>query len=279
MMQSSFLIDCGEGTQLQLKKYKVKTNRIDYIFISHLHGDHYYGLMGLISSMHLYGRQKDLYIYGPPGLSEIITLQLKHSDTSLKYKIVFKEWKPNTSELLFENNHLTVHSFPLSHRVNCSGFLFKEKPKARRINKNKLPEEITPLQILELKKGNDVLSEIGDVLYKNSVYTSKAYPSLSYAYCSDTKYDEQILPYIKEVDLLYHEATFMADMEERATITFHTTTKQAGEIAQKANVGRLIIGHYSTRYKDVEPMLTETKSVFPNAELAIEGKLYSIADS
>ena len=279
MMQHNFLIDCGEGTQLQLKKYKVKANRIDHIFISHLHGDHYYGLIGLISSMHLYGRKKELYLFGPPGLAEIITLQLKHSDTSLNYKVIFKEWKPNSSELLFENNQLTVHSFPLNHRVNCSGFLFKEKPKSRRINKNKLPVEITPLQILKLKTGEDVLSDSGKVLYKNSVYTSKAYRSLTYAYCSDTKYDERILPYIDNADLLYHEATFMADMEKRASLTFHTTTIQAGEIATKANVSRLIIGHYSTRYKDVEPMLAETQSVFPNTELAIEGKLYAIEDS
>ena len=279
MMQFNFLIDCGEGTQLQLKKYKLKANRIDHIFISHLHGDHYYGLMGLISSMHLYGRKKELYLFGPPGLAEIITLQLKYSDTSLNYKVIFKEWKPNNSELLFENNYLTVHSFPLNHRVNCSGFLFQEKPKNKRINKNNLPEEITPLQILALKRGEDVMSDDGNILYKNSVYTSKAYHSLSYAYCSDTKYDERILPYIKEVDLLYHEATFMTDMEERAALTFHTTTKQAGEIAKLANVGKLIIGHYSTRYKEVEPMLAETKAVFPNTELAIEGKVYALEDA
>lgn len=279
IMQNSFLVDCGEGTQLQLKKYKIKANKIDHIFISHLHGDHYYGLMGLISSMHLFGRKKDLYIYGPPGLSEIISLQLKHSNTSLNYKIFFTEWTPNTSELLFENTQLTVHSFPLNHRVNCSGFLFKEKPKKRRINKNKLPENISPLQIIKLKNGEDVTDDAGNVIYKNSIYTSNAYPSHAYAYCSDTKYDENILAYIKEADLLYHEATFMSDMTERAEVTFHTTTKQAGEIARKANVGRLIIGHYSTRYKDLTPMLEETQEVFPNTELAIEGKIYTLEDS
>ncbi len=278
IMQCSILIDCGEGTQSQLKKYKVKANRIDHIFISHLHGDHYYGLMGLISSMHLFGRKKELRIYGPPGLSEIISLQLKYSNTSLNYKVIFKEWTPNTSELLFENNHITVHSFPLNHRIDCAGFVFKEKIKNRRIKKNVFPENISPLQILALKRGEDVYDEAGELRYKNSFYTSNPHPSFSYAYCSDTKYDETILEHIKDVDMLYHETTFMADLEDRANITFHSTTKQAGTIAQKANVGRLIIGHYSTRYKDVLPMLHETQKVFSNTELAIEGNSYDIEE-
>lgn len=279
VMQSSFLIDCGEGTQLQLKKYKIKVNKIDHILISHLHGDHYYGLMGLISSMHLFGRKKELYIYGPAGLSDIISLQLKYSNTTLNYKLIFKECTPNAFELIFENIHLSVHTFSLNHRINCFGFLFKEKPKKRRIIKNKLPENISPLHIKALKNGEDVIDNSGKILYKNSIYTTKPYYSYSYAYCSDTKYDERILEHIKEVELLYHEATFMYDMEEKAKITFHTTTKQAGKIAKKANVGKLIIGHYSTRYKYLEPMLVETQEVFPNTELAIEGDIHTLEDS
>lgn len=276
IMHYSFLIDCGEGTQLQMKKYKVKVNRVNHIFISHLHGDHYYGLMGLVSSMHLFGRKKELFIYGPPGLAEIITIQLKYSETRLNYKIIFKEWIPGTSELLYENEHLTIHSFPLNHRVNCSGFVFKEKEKKRRIDKRMFPNELTPLQIIGLKNGEDILDEDGKVWMKNEEYTLEPHPSYSYAYCSDTKYDERILEFIQNVDILYHEATFMDNMKERAELTFHTTTIQAGTMALKATVGQLLIGHFSTRYKDLKPMLDEAKTIFKNTHLAIEGKTFSL---
>ena len=276
MMQVPFLIDCGEGTQARLKKFKIKSQRIDHIFVSHLHGDHFYGLMGLISSLHLYGRKKELNIYGPPGLKEIIAIQLKYSQSSLNYKINLTEWTPGDSELLFENVNLTVHSFPLDHRIDCSGFLFREKPKKRRIKKGLLEKDVSPLKIIALKDGKDVLDDDGNVLLANSKYTMPPARSCSYAFCSDTKYTESILPYIKNVDLLYHEATFMEDMKERAEATHHTTTKQAGEIAKKASVGKLLIGHFSTRYKELEPMLEETKSVFENAELAIEGESFRV---
>lgn len=271
MMQLSMLIDCGEGTQMRLKQFKVKAQRIDHIFISHLHGDHYYGLMGLISSLHLYGRQKDLNIYAPPGLREIISIQLKYSNTALKYKINFTEWTPGKSELLFENANLTVHSFPLNHRIDCSGFLFQEKQKKRKIIKDRLESNISPLKIVALKNGENVLDEDGNVLYDYKTYTRPPARSCSYAFCSDTKYDESILPYIKDVTLLYHEATFMDDMKERAAMTHHTTTIQAGEIAKKAKVEQLLIGHFSTRYQDLGPLLEETKSVFKDTKLALEG--------
>ncbi|WP_109831472.1 ribonuclease Z [Reichenbachiella versicolor] len=277
MMQVPFLIDCGEGTQLQLKKYKIKAQKIDHIFISHLHGDHYYGLIGLISSMHLYGRTKDLNIYGPPGLGEIITVNLKHSQTFLNYKINMKEWTPNESELLFENQNITIHSFPLNHRINCSGFVFREKPKKRRIDKKKLTNEITPLMILRLKSGEDILDDDGDIRFSSKAYTLPPAPSVSYAFCSDTKYDESIIPYIKGVNLLYHESTFMNDMKERAEITYHSTAKQAAEIAKKAEVDRLLIGHYSTRYKNLQPMLEEAKTVFEETLLSIEGNDYEVS--
>lgn len=276
MMQVPFLIDCGEGTQLRLKKFKIKSQRIDHIFISHLHGDHYYGLMGLISSLHLYGRKKELNIYAPPGLKEIISIQLKYSQSSLNYKIKYQEWTPGKSELLFENVNLTVHSFPLDHRIDCSGFLFKEKPKKRRIKKGLLEKNISPLKIIALKDGKDVLDEDGNVLLENKKYTMEPARQCSYAYCSDTRYDEKILPYIENVDLLYHEATFMEDMKERAEVTFHTTTKQAGEIAKKAKIKKLLIGHFSTRYKELEPMLEETQSVFENSALALEGETFTV---
>ncbi|MFY0625073.1 MAG: ribonuclease Z [Reichenbachiella sp.] len=276
MMQVPFLIDCGEGTQLQLKKYKFKAQKIDHIFISHLHGDHYYGLMGLISSMHLYGRQKDLNIYCPPGLKEIISINLKNSQTFLNYKINLTEWTPGSHELLFENQHLTVHSFPLNHRINCSGFLFREKAKKRRIDKNKLTENVSPQVIIKLKNGEDILDDDGNVKYANDHYTQSPSPSVSYAFCSDTKYDESIIEYIKGIDLLYHESTFMNDMQDRAAVTFHSTAEQAGTIAKKAKVKKLLIGHFSTRYKELEPMLSEAKNAFSNTELALEGVEFEV---
>jgi len=274
-MQVPFLIDCGEGTQIQLKKYKIKAQRINHIFISHLHGDHYYGLMGLISSLHLFGRKKELNIYGPPGLREIISLQLKYSQTSLKYKINLYEWTPGKQELLLDTTHLTVHSFPLDHRIDCSGFIFREKPKKRRIDKTVLPENLSPIQIILLKNGEDITDKEGNVLL-NKDYTLDPAESHTYAYCSDTKYDPDLIPIIKDADLLYHETTFMDDMKERAKLTFHTTTLQAGDLAKKANIGQLVIGHFSTRYKDLNPMLAETRTVFENAELAIEGREFIV---
>ncbi|MCV9388912.1 ribonuclease Z [Reichenbachiella ulvae] len=275
MMQVPFLIDCGEGTQLQLKKNKIKAQKIDHIFISHLHGDHYYGLIGLISSLHLYGRQKDLNIYGPPGLKDIIAINLKYSQTNLNYKINLTEWEYGDKQLLFENQNIQIYSFPLNHRIPCSGFLFEEKPKKRRINRKLLPIDLPPSRIIQLKNGEDILDEEGKVKYANKEYTLPPAPSRTYAFCSDTKYDEAIIPYIQGVDMLYHEATFMEDMKERAAQTHHTTTTEAALIAQKANVGRLLIGHFSTRYKDLQPMLDEAKSVFEKTELALEGHEFS----
>ncbi|WP_317624073.1 MBL fold metallo-hydrolase [Reichenbachiella carrageenanivorans] len=169
-----------------------------------------------------------------------------------------------------------MYSFPLDHRIECSGFLFREKPKKRRIKKGVIGKDISPLKIIALKDGKDVLDDNGEVLMENIKYTTDPAPSFSYAFCSDTKYSEAILPYIKKVDLLYHEATFMEDMKDRAEATHHTTTKQAGEIAKKANVGQLLIGHFSTRYKELAPMLEETKSVFENTKLAIEGEVFNV---
>lgn len=277
MMQMPFLIDCGEGTQLQLKKYKIKAQKIDHIFISHLHGDHYYGLIGLISSMHLYGRKKDLQIYGPPGLREIITTHLKHSQTFLNYKINLTEWTPGSNQLLFENAQLTVHSFPLCHKIVCSGFVFREKPKKRRIDKKRLGSGASPLQVIRLKNGEDVLDENGEVIYDHRKVTLPPSQSRSYAFCSDTKYDESIVPFIKEVDMLYHEATFMANMKERARVTFHSTTLDAANIALKANVTQLLIGHFSTRYKDLAPMLEESLTIFKETKLALEGHEFEVS--
>jgi ribonuclease Z len=270
-----FLIDCGECAQFQLLKYRISHTKITHIFISHLHGDHYLGLLGLISSMHLWGRKKDLFIYGPKGLSEIITVQLQFSETNISYNIHFKELDTENSEKIVDEASYTVHTIPLSHRINCCGFLFREKPKKRRLIIDKLPITITPLQKIALKQGEDIKGHSGEIL-KNDDLTLPAKKSLSFAYCSDTRYLESIIPIIKEVDLLFHEATFHNTHLERADITHHSTAEQAATIAFKANVGKLIIGHFSSRYKDLAPILDEARAVFPNTQLAEEGRTFIV---
>ena len=272
----TFLIDCGEGTQMQLSHFKIKHFKIDYIFISHLHGDHYLGLVGLLKSMHLLKRTKNLYLYGPNGLQEIITTQLKYSHTTLNYNIIFKKTNSSTTEVIFENGHLTVSSFPLDHRIPCTGFLFKEKKKPRRLIKEKLPENLSLTNIGCLKRGEDILDEQGNVTNKNIELTLPPKKSRSYAYCSDTRYSESFLSDIKNVSLIYHEATFLEEDELKASNTYHSTALQAATIAKKANAEQLIIGHYSARYKDITPFKNEADKCFKNTLLAIEGETYII---
>lgn len=278
VQKHNFLIDCGEGTQERLIKYKNKPFNINHIFISHLHGDHYLGLMGLIFSMHLMRRTADLYVYAQHGLQEIITTQLKYSNSPLNYKIIFRELKPGESELLFEDELISVHSFPLVHRIPCSGFLFREKPKSIRLNKELLPDKISLADIGTLKKGEDLIDDNGNVLYKNSDLTFPPRKSRSYAFCSDTRYEEGLISYIKNVDLLYHETTFLDEGKEWAELTFHSTTKQAAEIAKKANAERLLIGHFSARYRDLSPFLAEAKEVFEGSYLATEGETFEVKE-
>lgn len=271
-----FLIDCGEGTQLRLGKARVKINSIDHIFISHLHGDHYFGLIGLLSTMHLFGRKKDLFLYCPSGLREIIDLQLNHSETILNYKIHYLFTNVAEDNLLFENKELVIEKFLLNHSIFCSGFLFREKPKPRKIQKDTIPEDLTLADMAKLKKGEDILDEDGQVKYKNDLLTLAPKHSRSYAYCSDTKYDIGLIPTISGVDLLYHEATFTKEMEERAEKTYHSTAEQAGLIAKNAEVKKLLIGHFSVRYRELDPVLNEAKSTFPESYLAIEGEFIDV---
>lgn len=271
-----FLIDCGEATQIQLRKYKVKFQRIDHIFISHLHGDHYLGLMGLLSSMHLLGRTDELNLYCQAELKEIIDIQLKYSKTRLSYPIIYHNLRYDETEVLFEDDLLTVETIILNHRIPTCGFLFREKSPARPIHKEKIIEYNIPIKdISAIKSGEDFVMENGTVIPNNEL-TSDPIPARSYAFCSDTKYDETVIEKVKEVDLLYHEATFMNDRLERAKETYHSTTIQAGSVALKAGVKKLLIGHYSARYKELEPLLLETKSVFENSFLSIEGEEYDI---
>ncbi|MFH6985434.1 ribonuclease Z [Marinoscillum luteum] len=271
-----FMIDCGEGTQLQVKRYKIKLSRINHILISHLHGDHYYGLMGLVSTLHLYGRTADLHIYGPPGLADIITLQLKYSATRLSYDIKFHEWVPETSSVIYEDDKLTITTIPLNHRIHCSGYLFKEKPKKRGINKLVVDKKLAPNQANALRNGEDIYNEDGTLLYKNSLATLPPKKPYSYAYCSDTKLIPQLVDVIRDVDLIYHEATFMDDMKDRAENTYHTTARQAAQLASEAHVGQLLLGHFSTRYRDLNPLLSEARSVFRESYLAEEGKRFVV---
>lgn len=269
-----YLIDCGEGTQQQLIKFALKAARIDHIFISHLHGDHYFGLIGLLSSMHLNGRTKPIYIFGPEPLIEILEVQFKYSETVLRYPIEFKSIDTDKSAVIFENNDLTVESIILNHRIPCTGFKFTQKQRLRKLIKEKT-DNISVAYYSTLKHGKDVVLPNGDILLSEE-YTIEAEPPRSYAYCSDTLYDENYFPMLKSCDTIYHEATFMHDMLDRAQETHHTTALQAAEIAKLSDAKKLLIGHFSSRYKNLQPLLEEALLVFKNTELIVEGKTYAL---
>ena len=267
-----FLIDCGEGTQMQLQRYQVPAQKINHIFISHLHGDHYLGLMGLLFSMHLQKRTTDLHLHSIRGLDEIILLQLKHSKSVLNYNIIHHPFDPTQATLLWEDEALSVETIPLVHKLPCAGFLFKEKPKPRRIDKEKLQDGMMLQHIAALKTGKDIIDESGNIIYKNEDFTLPPRPSLSYAFCSDTAYNEKAIEQLNGVDLLYHEATFMEEEKDKAKETLHSTAAEAAYIAKAASVKQLAIGHFSARYKDLDPLLQEARNIFPNTSLAIEGE-------
>lgn len=273
-----FLVDCGEGTQMQLRRYELNVHRINHIFISHLHGDHYLGLMGLLLTLHLQKRNTELHLYSHPGLDEIITVQLKYSKSVLNYPIIFHPLTKDKHEVIFEDDHLQVESIPLTHKLTCSGFLFKEKPKARRIDKDRLPNGLLLQQIAGLKAGKDILDDEGNLVMKNEDLTLPAKHSRSYAYCSDTAYEPQIIPIIKGVDLLYHESTFIEDDRLKAKETKHSTAHEAAHIAKEARVKKLALGHFSARYKDLTVIEEEAKTVFHNSVLATEGQIFSLEE-
>lgn len=276
-----FLVDCGEGTQVQLRKYQLSYQRISHIFISHLHGDHYFGLIGLISSMHLMGRNKDLHIYGHHQLKSIIDLQLLASNTELNFPLFFHPISEDKEQILFEDEMISVSNILLNHSIKCSGFIFREKKSNRKIIKAKIEEYNIPFnKYSSIKNGSDWIDSSGKVIL-NSLITEKNTPSHSFAFCSDTIYDESLIEKVKGVDLLYHEATFMMELSERAKKTGHSTAFDAATIAQKALVKNLLIGHFSQRYKDHEVLLNEARNTFKNTYLAKSGltldfnKLYS----
>ncbi len=268
-----FLIDCGEGTQTQIRKYKIKFSKLKHIFISHLHGDHFYGLIGLISTFSLLNRQTELHIYAPKGIKEIINLQLKLSKSWINYPLHFHELTSKKSETILEDEKIIVKTIPLKHRIYTNGFLFEEKKGERKlvISEVKKHKEIEVCDYQNLKNGKDFIKKSGEVILNNEL-TTNPLPVLKYAYCSDTIYFEKIIPTIKNVDLLYHESTFLEDKKDLATTTKHATAIQAATIAKQANVNMLLLGHYSSRYKDESLFLEEAKPVFKNTELSFEGK-------
>ena len=271
------LIDCAEGTQIQLRKFGVKFSRIRHIFISHLHGDHFFGLIGLISTFSLLNRQNELHIYGPEGLKEIIQLQLKLSKSWIDYPLHFHELNSNKSELILENDKIEVRTIPLRHRIYTNGFLFREKPAPRKLNMEVIAKqpEIDICDYQNLKDGKNFTDSRGRMV-TNEKLTTDPPPPLSYAYCSDTTYSEAVAELIHDVDLLYHESTFLEQHVELAETTRHSTAAQAAKIASMAKAKKLILGHFSSRYKDVNLFLQEAEEHFANCELCEAGKVFEL---
>ena len=270
----TFIIDCGEGTQQQMNRYKIKRSKLTHIFISHLHGDHYFGLIGLLTSMGLMGRTTPLHLYAPAPLEAIIDLQLKAADTILPYTIHFHAL--GAEGVICDGKKMIVTSFKVNHRIACWGFLFREKKNPRSINAERVKAYEIPAAYYEnLQLGKDYVTKKGTIIPNEEVTIAAAKPK-SYAFCADTLFDERIADKVKGVDLLYHETTYLKDLEDRAKARFHSTTVQAGQMAILAGVTKLLIGHFSSKYEDLGIFLEETKAVFPNTELALEGCCYKV---
>jgi ribonuclease Z len=270
-----FLIDCGEGTQLQLRKNKIKFSRINNIFISHLHGDHVFGLIGLISTFGLLGRTNDLHIYAHSDLEKILTPQINYFCKDIKFGVIFHHLNTKKPELIFEDKNLTVTSFPLKHRVPTCGFLFKEKQKEPNIKKEAIAKyELSIAEIVRIKKGEPLY--IDNVPVPEEELLIPPPPPRSYAFCSDTGYNTAMLQVIKGVDLLYHEATFADEHKELAKKTTHSTAKQAASIAKEANAGKLLLGHFSSRYDDLSILEKEAREIFPETYIVNDGEVWDV---
>ena len=268
MEERCFLIDCGEGTQVQLRKAKARFSKINHIFISHLHGDHCFGLPGLIASFRLLGRETPLHIYAPKGIKEMLETIFRITETHRGFEVVYHELDSKKSEKIYEDHRVEVFTIPLNHRIYCNGYLFREKPKERHLNMAEISKypEIETCDYHNLKLGKDFVLSDGYIL-KNEVLTTPPSKPVSYAFCSDTRYWEEVVSVIENVDVLYHEATFLHDLKEMADYTGHTTALEAARIARKANVGKLILGHFSNRYGDVTVFTDEAREIFPNTFL------------
>lgn len=272
-----FLFDCAEGTQVQLRRNHVRIQKIDYIFITHLHGDHYFGLIGLITSLHLLGREAELHLFAHPKLEEIIRLHLEASETVLRYPLLFHPIDPEKHEKILDNKVAEVFTIPLSHDFPTCGFLIREKQALPNIRKDFLEgKELSNGDFQRIKNGEDYVDKNGTV-YKNSDITTPPKAPRAYAYCTDTAYHEPLIPMVKGVDLLYHEATFMEDKATDAASKFHATAKQAASIAKQAGVKKLLLGHYSARYKELDGLLEEAREVFEESYLTSDGMAIEIS--
>ena len=271
---TNLLIDCGEGTQIQMINYRIRRSKISHVFISHLHGDHYFGLVGLITSFSLLGHQQELHVYGPAQLQAIIEMQLKVAETKLCYPLHFHIISGEA--LLVDEERFSVKCFRTNHRIECYGFVISEKKALRKLDPEKAREYEIPTVFYErLKAGEDYIQKDGTVI-KNELVTSESAKARVYAFCADTKYDESIIQHIRGADLIYHETTYLDGLKEKAQERFHSTSKQAALIAKKAGVKKLLIGHFSSKYDTLEEFETEAREVFPDTEIALEGVAYTV---
>ena len=271
---TNYLVDCGEGTQIQMIKYKIRRGKISHIFISHLHGDHYFGLVGLLNTFGLLSPKQELHVYGPSPLQQIIEMQMKVADTELPYSLYFHTL--TRPEVLVDNEKIKISCFPTTHRIECYGFLFEEKEGKRKLMIDRVRKLNIPVSFYtSLQNGLDYITPKGQTI-RNDEVTTTPEKGKKYAFCADTRYDESIIPYIKEADMIYHETTYLDNVKDKAFERFHTTTRQAAAIAKKASVKKLLIGHFSSKYSTLEQFETEAREVFPNTDLAIEGSTYEI---
>ena len=276
--EGRYLIDCGEATQLRLLEHRRRLSSLRVVFISHLHGDHFFGLFGLLSTMHLQGRQEPLTVVGPPGLDLVLTTQAFHSQMQPGYSITFVPVDTEAHAIVYEDALVRVWSLPMRHRIACAGYLFEEQPRRPKLVKERLPPGLAPTELAQLAQGQDLPANpaTGRPAVVHAEVSVPAAPPRRYAFCADTIYTPALAELVRGVDLLYHEATFLHDMRERAAQTYHSTARQAAELAHTAEVHRLLIGHFSSRYKQLEAHLQEAREIFPWTELATEGLVVSI---
>ncbi|MDR4930810.1 MULTISPECIES: ribonuclease Z [Segatella] len=271
-----FMIDCGEGTQMQLRKSKIRFTKISAVFISHLHGDHCFGLIGMISTFGMLGRTATLHVYAPADFGPILQQQIDFFCTGLEFKVEFHPVDTSKSQVIYEDRSLTIETIPLEHRIACCGFIFREKPLKPHIRRDMLDFLQIPVsQINNIKAGADWTTESGQVI-PNSRLVIPADPARSYAYCSDTRYIPTLHQLLCGIDTIYHESTYTSDYEDRARLYYHSTSKQAASVARDAGAKQLLLGHYSARYIDESKILAEAKTIFPNSKLTDEGKIFDV---
>lgn len=276
IQEQHFLIDCGEGAQMRMEQYKVKRHKINHIFISHLHGDHFFGLWGLLTSFTLNNRTADLYLFSPPGLKQLLLPALSIGGATLSFPLHFVEVDPTEHRCIYHNDQLSVSTLPLQHRIPACGYLFREKKRPRNMISTKIQEYDLTIPQIKAAKAGEAIQLADGRLVPNRELTEAAPAPRSYAFCSDTRYSESIIPWVEGVNLLYHESTFCEDNQERAKFTMHSTAAEAARIAKAARVGKLILGHFSSRYEDVSVFEEEARTIFAEAYAAEDGLLLEL---